>query len=162
MAQFQLELAELELERQRAALAEATAALSRVENEVSRGRVSAPFNGVVSARYAVPGSALQAGQPLIRLVSTSRPIVRFAVPARDLESLAPGSTVRVEIADGDLATLAVVETVAPVLDEASQLIFVEAGFAEASLAGVPAGTVSRVGPVDQASCLDRPVAILPN
>ncbi len=160
-AQFQAELAELELERQRSALAETAAALSRVENELGRGRIQAPFDGTVSARYAVPGSVLEAGQPLIRLVSAAGSLVRFAVPTGDLESFAPGSTVRVEIAAGSSAP-AVVETVAPVLDEASQLIFVEAGLAGEALPGAPAGTVSRVGLEGQASCLDRPVTVLPS
>ncbi len=161
-AQFQAEVAALELERQRSALAEAEAALSRVESEIGRGRVQAPFDGTVSARYAVPGSVLEAGQPLIRLVSAAGALVRFAVPAGDLQGFAPGSAVRLEVAAGGDSATAVVETVAPVLDEASQLVFVEAGLAAGALAGVPAGTVSRVALEGRASCLDRPVTVLPN
>lgn len=161
-ARFQLEIAELEHERQQAALAEARATHARIASEENGGHLYAPFDGRVSSRHALPGSVLVSGQPILRLVATNRPVVRFAVPASDVDRFAVGARVRAEAVASEAAFVAVVEAVAPVLDEASQLVFIEAGSAGDAWDVVPVGTVLRVGAVDGDSCRDRPVAILPD
>ena len=162
LAEFQLQLAELDRERLEAALAEAEAVMSRVESDERRGRVRAPFDGVVSGRYALPGTVLEAGQPVLRLVATSRPVVRFAVPARDVvDHFSIGTVVRAEVNGSDAAGPAVVENISPVLDEASQLIFVEAGADGPVWDGIPVGAVLRVAAADSDSCRGQPVDLTP-
>lgn len=171
-AQFELELAELEEERRRAALDEAQAALDRLEDLAQRRRLRAPFAGRISARQAVPGAALSPGQPVLRLVATAAPLVRFAVPAPTVVGLQPGTEVKVELASspGSQAptpepVTALIETLAPVLDEASQLVFVEASAPAEAWSGYPVGAVTRVStPRDLAthgSCRGRAVVVLP-
>ncbi len=161
-AEFQLDRSEVELERHQASLAAARATLARIESEVSRSRILAPFDGTVSARYAVVGSELTAGQPVLHLVATARPIVRFAVPAGDVDRFAVGAEVRAEVANSEVSTRAVVDNVLSVLDEVSQLIFIEASSRPEAWADVPVGAVLRVATPDQATCRGRPATILPD
>jgi RND family efflux transporter MFP subunit len=169
-AEFQLELAELEQQRRRAALDEAQAVLDRLRDLSHRRHLRAPFAGLISARRAVPGATLSPGDPVLRLVATAAPLVRFAVPAPTLGGLEPGTEVKVELASAEGSTApepvtALIETLAPVLDEASQLVFIEASAPAEAWSGYPVGAVTRVSTVRDlatyGSCRGRSVVVLP-
>ena len=160
-AEFQHEISLLETKGRQAALAEARAALARLESDARNSILRAPFAGTVSAIYAAPGSRVESGQLILGLLAGERPLIRFAVPAGDLGLFPPGSQVAAEVKSGGHAPInAVVETVAPALDSPSQMVFVEAGSPAEAWAGVPLGAVLRVAAGRQA-CGGRPVVLLP-
>ena len=103
-----------ELVRRRSRVREAAAALSRArvqremaEIELARTTVRAPYAGVVTAREAVPGGYVKAGDPVATLVDDQRLEVEADVPADRLGGLVPGLEVTLELDDGSLHTAAV-------------------------------------------------------
>ena len=103
-----------ELVRRRSRVREAAAALSRArvqremaEIELARTTVRAPYAGVVTARAAVPGGYVKAGDPVATLVDDQRLEVEADVPADRLGGLVPGLEVTLELDDGSLHTAAV-------------------------------------------------------
>ena len=63
--------------------------------QIDETRLTAPFNGVVAERYLNPGSFVQAGTPIVRLVEAGPLRVRFWVPEEGLVGVRPG--VRFEV-----------------------------------------------------------------
>lgn len=78
--------AELNAARAQHASAQARAALYR--EQISDARLVAPFDGAIAERYLDPGSSVQPGTPVLRLVRSGPLRVRFRVPERDLRHLA--------------------------------------------------------------------------
>ena len=98
-----------ELVRRRSRVREAAAALVRArvqremaEIELARTTVRAPYAGVVTARQAVPGGYVKAGDPVATLVDDQRLEVEADVPADRLASLVPGLEVTLELDDGSV------------------------------------------------------------
>ena len=96
-----------ELVRRRSRVREAAAALARArvqremaEIELARTTVRAPYAGVVTAREAVPGGYVKAGDPVATLVDDQRLEVEADVPADRLAGLVPGLDVTLELDDG--------------------------------------------------------------
>ena len=109
-------IAEIEIDKQRARAAslgaaleaavaggaEARARVTLLERRVVESRVRAPFAGRIAERYVDPGSIVQAGARLVRLVQVSPLRVRFEVPEQDVPAIRPGTTVHVITkAEGD-------------------------------------------------------------
>ncbi len=85
-ARREVEDADKELSDAKAALAEASVGLDSSRRLLDRGRVIAPFSGVVVRRFHNPGDLVDA--------SASDPVLRFADPARiEVEALVPASDV---------------------------------------------------------------------
>jgi len=63
--------------------------------QIEETRVTAPYSGVVSRRYLNPGTFVQPGTPIIRLVEAGPLRVRFWVPEEELAGIRPG--VRFEV-----------------------------------------------------------------
>jgi RND family efflux transporter MFP subunit len=133
--------------RHRRARADVLAAEARVQAEQRRAdaELRAPFDGVVAARYADPGAAVSTTAPIVRLIAADNPRVRFAVPEMDAAALTPGDGVQVRVDGFTTTVMATVETVAPEVDAAAGLVFVEARFSDGVTAGqVPLGVMVRV------------------
>lgn len=144
-ARYQAKNADARHRRARADVLVAEARVKQAEQRQADTELRAPFDGVVAARYADPGAVVNTTAPIVRLIAAENPRVRFAVPERDAAMLSPGDGVQVRI-DGFAATVpATVETVAPEVDAAAGLVFVEARFADGVTAGqVPLGVMVRV------------------
>ncbi len=73
----------------------ATARVKTDELRLAQTRITAPDDGVVSARIAAVGGVVQPGQELFRLIRKNRLEWRAEVPAAELLLLKPGMTVAV-------------------------------------------------------------------
>jgi RND family efflux transporter MFP subunit len=105
--------------------------------------VRAPVDGVVARRYAEVGAVANPGTALFDLQGAGAPLLRFAAPPALASRLVVGAAVEaaVETVPGRVA--AVVEKIAPDVDAASRLVFVEARLA-APRPGLRAGLVAHV------------------
>jgi len=127
----------------RLADAEEDAAKARLDRHVIR----APFDGSVVERLVQVGEAVNANQPVVRMVDTARLRVVFFVNERDIASFPPGTVVRLRLpaAPGKIFEAPVVH-VAQASDEETRLFRVEAALdnADAALRGGLTGEVTAV------------------
>jgi HlyD family secretion protein len=75
---------------QRATLAQATAALERIDAQLSQTWASAPFAGVITIRHREPGEAIASGSPVLTLQNLSDRWVRVYVPGDEVGKLSLG------------------------------------------------------------------------
>lgn len=74
------------------------AARSRVEAMIQYTRVTAPFQGVVTARYEAPGAMVQSGtRPLVRLSQVDRLRLMLPVPESIVPRVKLGSPVEIRV-----------------------------------------------------------------
>lgn len=99
--------------------------------------VRVPWPARIAARYVEVGATVEVGTPLLRLVASDPPVVRFAVATEDVAELAPGTPVRVSMGDGEPPRDALVRTRAAVPDEGSGAYHVVAHLLEQGDALVP-------------------------
>ncbi len=125
-AGFRASSAEAGLEAADAQAAQVRAKIAELKDALSRSVLRAPFTGLISRRYLDPGSRTVVGTPVVRLVRLDDLLVRFAVPLGVAEALSPGTPVRAELVNEGSAWLGTVEQIAPEIDSASLLVFVEA------------------------------------
>jgi RND family efflux transporter MFP subunit len=132
-----------------ARLAERRGQIAQTQQQLDDTDVRAPFDGVVAARYVDPGATVLRGASLVRLVSTGAPRVRFAVPEGAVDAVRPGTRVSVAV-DGVLQSLeAEVEKVAPEVETASRMIFVEASFSRPLDEQAKSALVGRIAHVER-------------
>jgi RND family efflux transporter MFP subunit len=112
----------------RVALAKAAATKAQLEEVRERLRVAqvlAPFDGVVGERFVEPGATVGPSKPIVRLLSTVPPRVRFAVPEEVSERMLPGLVVQVHLIGAEGHLDGTVTRVAPELDPTSRMLFAE-------------------------------------
>ena len=89
-------------------------------------RVTASFRGRVAVRYVSAGARVEAGTPLMRLISDGTVVLRFAIPEQDT-AVQVGSEVELTPAEHpELSYRATVQRIAPEIDAASRMRTVEA------------------------------------
>lgn len=153
--------ADLDEERERVVSAEADVArlearIARLGTLIQRAAIRAPFDGRVARRYLDPGARAVAGTAVLHLISDGDWRVRFAASLAWAPNLGPGSPVVVEVPERGLRVPATVEQVAPEIDPASRLVFVEARVDEdADRDRLQAGEAVRVSPPDAEPCPAR-------
>lgn len=92
----------LTAERTLQARVDAARAVERTQQlRLAHTHISAPDDGVISARTATVGAVLPAGQELFRLIRGGRLEWRAEVAAADLARLAPGQKARITLAGAD-------------------------------------------------------------
>jgi RND family efflux transporter MFP subunit len=135
--------------RARAALGRAEAEVRRhqrrialLEGRRTRTRVVAPFAGLVASRYLDPGAVIDAGEPIVRLIESDEPWVRFAVPPARASELTVGADVEVEV--GARRLRARVVQVAPEIDPIAAMVVVEARIEDGERGLLRSGTGVRV------------------
>lgn len=116
----QLDEAVKESARLEAAAAVFKARLDRIEVDLDKAALRAPFAGVVVQRFADPGVVLAPGEPLIALESQSLPEVRIGVSPEAAHGLVVGETY--VLAVDDRSVTAVLRTIVPRRDEASRTV----------------------------------------
>lgn len=147
-AKRELKAAQAALEAAQAQVAGAKSQVEQLETQVAETVIRAPFDGEVSRRYVDAGATVAPGDPIVRFIAKGDLLVRFAVPPSDVKALAPGSAVAIHVS-GEHPLEAAVERIAPEIDSASGMIFVEARLPQSSadLGPIPsAGAVARVVP----------------
>lgn len=104
LSQLELELSDRESElgarsrSRRSRLLQAEAKVREAEDALLVTTLRAPSAGWVEALFVSPGSAVQPGQPLARMVPRSAPrSVAALVPAEDAAHIAPGDEASVEL-----------------------------------------------------------------
>jgi RND family efflux transporter MFP subunit len=142
----QREVARTEWEAAKSTAAERAAALREAERRVEALTVRAPFDGAVASCPHEVGARVGAGQTLVRLIGTGDFWVRFAVPSREADWLDAGRAVEVEPERPGDAWSAEIRRVAPEIDPATDMIFVEAAMVvpEGRRAALRSGETVRV------------------
>ena len=120
--------------------ARVAAAKARVQADslrLSYTQITAPDDGVISARVATPGALVQPGQELFRLQRQGRLEWRAEVPGADLAQLKQGQLVRVQ-PSGAPALEGRIRRVAPQVDAQTRngLVYVDLKAAEPLRAGL--------------------------
>lgn len=117
----------------KAQVAAAQAQLEAKRLQLRQADVLAPDDGVISARIATLGAVANNGQELFRLVRQSRLEWRGEFTSAQINSIAVGQTVTLQLPEGQRAQ-ARVRQVAPLLDTRSRLGLVYADIEPGSLA----------------------------
>lgn len=93
IAERQVEQSRAQVTAARAQLATAQAQLASAQKQLSNTRITAPFNGVVSARSVSAGDVVSPGTALVTVVDPSTMRLEASVPAEALGSVRLGSPV---------------------------------------------------------------------
>ncbi|MGK9166891.1 efflux RND transporter periplasmic adaptor subunit [Inquilinus limosus] len=142
----------------RASLAQAQAALQRLQVQLDQTRITAPVAGLVSEKPAVLGTVVQSGTELVHLIRDGRLEVQALVPERDLVAIRPGQAVTVTDAAGSV-TQAAVRAAAEKVDATTRLGTVYADLPAGS--ALKPGMFARVAiTADDGSVLTVPEAAL--
>ncbi|RWA84509.1 efflux RND transporter periplasmic adaptor subunit [Mesorhizobium sp.] len=84
----------------KAGVEQAEAAAERLQAQLDRTTIRAPFDGIVSSKPAVAGSIVQAGTELMKIVRDGRLEVGVLVPEKDLASISAGQPANIVDASG--------------------------------------------------------------
>jgi membrane fusion protein (multidrug efflux system)/cobalt-zinc-cadmium efflux system membrane fusion protein len=110
----------------KARVAEEVGHLRQLEARLQHAVLRAPIDGRVALRYLDAGALVHSGEPVVRLISAGQFMLRFAVPPEQAASIRKGAGVEVRLASLPMSLLGRVSQVAPRIDTASQMVFVEA------------------------------------
>ncbi len=125
-AELDEKLAVSAFEAARAHVDKETAGVQRLRETLASSELRAPFDGTVAARFQDPGVMVHPGTPIVRLIRSDDLWVRFAVPEKDRMGITAGTRVDVHLENLDFPVAAVVEQIAPEVDAASRMVFMEA------------------------------------
>jgi len=145
-ARFALERAEAAGGEVRAAVAQAQTRVDRATSRLGETAVRAPFAGTVGARYRDAGAAVGPQAPVVRIIGGAGLRLRFAVLPEAARALARGARVTADVDTLPASIDAVVEQIAPEVDQPSQLVFVDAVLDADTSAGLQPGLAARVHP----------------
>jgi RND family efflux transporter MFP subunit len=126
--QIQAQSATAQAEQQTAAaqVAVAEAALAVQQANAADTVLVAPFDGVVTRRFADPGALAVPGSPILHMQLRDRAEVQFSLPEASLSSLRPGSSIEVFVGDNERSVKAPVTNISPSGDVASHSFLVKA------------------------------------
>lgn len=112
-----LERAVLARNQAQAQLSEAEARLALAQQQLSRTRIRAPFDGVVSERHASAGDIVQPGTPLYTVIDPTSMRLEASVPASQLSLLKPGARVDFNVGGyGERTFAGRIERINPAVD----------------------------------------------
>ena len=91
--------------------------------ELQKTRIAAPFDGVVARRYTRVGQRVEAGARMFWVTAVSPLHIRFTLPERFVQRVAPGDSVTVSSSgsEGSIYAARIIQ-VSPVVDPASNTI----------------------------------------
>lgn len=132
----------------RARLASLEARFAADQVRLSQTRITAPDDGVISARVAAVGAVVQPGQELFRLIRGGRLEWRAEAQAEDLARIKPGMAATL-VAAGGAATTGRVRMIAPTVDPQTRnaLVYVDLPSAAEIKAGMFARGEFELGPL---------------
>lgn len=125
-ARTEAEVAAASLDTARAQVAQERARARQLENRVGRSTLRSPIDGKVALRYLDPGAVVRPGTVVVRLISSNQFLLRFAVPPDEAGHLQLGRRVAMRVESPDMTLQGTISRIAPQVDSASQMIFVEA------------------------------------
>jgi HlyD family secretion protein len=120
------------------------AQLNAAQVRLAQTRITAPDDGVISARMATIGVVAQPGQELFKLIRKERLEWRADVAATDLARIEPGQKVNVTPAGGRVV-VGTVRTVAPTVDAATRngIVYVDLAASAGANSTAKAGMFAR-------------------
>lgn len=115
------------VEQAQAQLAQAKAALQAAEVVRDEATIRAPFDGVIAAKNADPGSMLTPAAPLLRIVATDEVRILVTVPTVHLPALASGKALAEVSVDvrPDAAFPCAIRTIFPEVNEVTRTATLE-------------------------------------
>lgn len=123
------DVARAELAQARAAVHAAQAQLSRLDDEVARLELRAPYAGVISRKEIDPGAWVRPGDVVFELTETTALRLDFALPQQHFAEVAPGSTLVATLDAYPNQPLELrVTRVVPVVREAGRTLLTRAEF----------------------------------
>lgn len=78
------------------------AAIRRIEIDIEKAKILAPFAGTIGARMIDNGAVIDAGAPVVSLLETDRPQARIGVSPTVAQTLEPGRTVALYANDAEI------------------------------------------------------------
>lgn len=87
---------------------------SQINYQLRNMEIKAPFAGVISAKYQIPGASVAPGTPVYEIVDIKGVIVEAGVTEKNINRLKSGQQVQVELAAVNLDIEGTVEGVGPV------------------------------------------------
>lgn len=144
-ARSQRRLAELHVTAVEAAIVQKNAEVQRFAEQKSLLEVRAPFTGKIVVRYADLGAIVTPSplKPIVRLISSDRLFVRFAVPEPQAATVDIGAPVTIRLNTAQHVLSGIIERIAPEVDSGSRTFVAEASLSE-PYAGAMAGAVAHV------------------
>lgn len=119
-----------------ARMSAAKAGVQAATLRLQQTRISAPDDGIISARAATVGAVVQSGQELFRLIRQGKLEWRAEVSAEDSSRLSPGQTASIVALDGSIIKGSI-RMVAPTVDPQTRkaLVYVDLPVAPGASAG---------------------------
>jgi RND family efflux transporter MFP subunit len=114
------------LESAKAHVTEEVGRLRQLETRMQHTVLRAAIDGRVALRYLDAGALVHSGAPVLRLISANDFMLRFAVPPEQAAAIHQGGAVEVRLDSLPVTLPGRVSQVAPRIDPASQMVFVEA------------------------------------
>ena len=99
-AQQEVLKAQAQIERNRAVIATHKASVHKVQLEIDRARIVAPFEGVIVERLTDSGNYLSVGGPVVKLLSDGQLEIEAEVPSLRIGGLKPGYRIAARLEDG--------------------------------------------------------------
>ncbi|TPI35680.1 efflux RND transporter periplasmic adaptor subunit [Mesorhizobium sp. B3-1-9] len=125
----------------KAGVEQAEAAADRLQAELDRTTIRAPFDGIVSSKPAVTGSIVQAGTELMKIIRDGRLEIGVLVPEKDLAAISVGQAANIVDASGR-AFSGSVSSIAETVNATTRLATVYVAVGEGS--GLKPGMFARV------------------
>ncbi|MGL1931537.1 MAG: efflux RND transporter periplasmic adaptor subunit [Desulfotalea sp.] len=89
----QLDEAAANVKQQQARRARVQAQIERINVDIKKAKLLAPYSGMLAARLSDEGVVLTAGQPVFEIRETILPEIRVGINRDQLDHMAPGTTV---------------------------------------------------------------------
>jgi len=133
--------------------------MDQLRSQLAEMTLLSPIAGRIALLYAEDGARVEAGRPVIRVISADV-FVKFAIPADQLGSVKPGDFVDVRLDRRVEPVTARVGHVAPELDAVAQMILADADLVDPP-ADLQPGTVGRSMAMRSVAGASKPVVSTP-
>jgi RND family efflux transporter MFP subunit len=131
-------LSQEELSNAKVLVLERRTRVEELRAALTDAKLRAPFDGVVAARYLDAGAMAGPARPVVRILGSDQPRVRFAIPEAQAGRVHVGEPASVQVKTLDRPLAALVESVTPEIDPAARSIFAVARVV------APPGTAERL------------------
>lgn len=88
--------------------------------------ITAPIDGVVARTFVEDGATVEAKQPLLRVNSSGKPYVKFAVPADEAKKVAVGAAIEISVDNREIPVAGTIAQIAPDVDGITHMKIVRA------------------------------------
>jgi RND family efflux transporter MFP subunit len=131
-----------QIDAQRARVAQLAAAVRRIEIDLDKSVLTAPFNGSIARRYLDEGTVVSAGSPIVEVLENETLEARVGVPADMAEQLAVGQ--QHALALNHHTVSATVSKILPRLDAQTRTVTVVLNIDDENRRGLLPGRIVRL------------------